>query len=323
MSKSKAKQQTPTEHPSSKLSGRTIIRAAHDRDNPYFIMRRDAAQDDSLTFESRGLLAYVLSKSDNWKVRLRDLMREGDVGLYVIRRLLRELERAGYLTRERTRSSGGRFDWLVTIHEQPRSSKKASNTPQVNNPPMDNPSADNPSADNPSADNQPIYKSKSQKKKEVRERDKDIKKVSVGRGAENAPRLPRSRYEKSAIRRYVDSIGDYVNNPGGFTHSLWLSGDADEDVASYLKRDEDWQERASKKGIEIVLKGWPHWSKDKNFKSWEAEITATVVGYFELWERALEEIRQKQINPFPMEAALQTYSTLVASELAGASSNAA
>ncbi len=37
------------EHPSSTLGDRTIIRSQRDRDNPYFLMRRDAAQDDRLS----------------------------------------------------------------------------------------------------------------------------------------------------------------------------------------------------------------------------------------------------------------------------------
>jgi hypothetical protein len=77
---SAAQPQSPVEHPSSTLGDRTIIRSQRDRNNPYFLMRRDAAQEGRLSWEARGLLAYVLSKADNWKIRLGDLRKQGSSG---------------------------------------------------------------------------------------------------------------------------------------------------------------------------------------------------------------------------------------------------
>lgn len=90
-----ARKQQPIEHPSSALTDRTIIRAEHGRKNPYFLMRRGVAQDSLLSFGARGVLAYLLSKSENWKVRLGDLRREGGIGRDAVRSLLRELEQGG------------------------------------------------------------------------------------------------------------------------------------------------------------------------------------------------------------------------------------
>jgi hypothetical protein len=107
------------EQASPKQSGSTIIRADHDRDNPYLMMRRDTAQDSRLSWEARGVIAYVLSKSDNWKIRMDDLRKQGSSGRDVTRRILNELESAGYLTRERIRLAHGHFDWECTLYEKP------------------------------------------------------------------------------------------------------------------------------------------------------------------------------------------------------------
>jgi hypothetical protein len=321
------KRQQPIEHPSSKLSDRTpITRAAHDRDNPYFLMRRDTAQDSSLSFEARGVLSYLLSKPDDWKVYVGDLRREGNIGKDQIQRILKELEIARYLTRKKCRDRLGQWDWQCLVNEKPMLS------PQPGFPAMDNPATGKPATENPA-----IYKI--QTKETTDEENTDTTAAAVcarslsssstsresgarARAATTTKQIALSRYTKKEIRLYVDGMKK-ARNPGGLTHTLWLSGDADEDVAEYLRHHECWQKQASKKAIEIALEGWPHWSNDKNWKGWEPRITATVVGYFELWERALEEIRQRQISPFPMEDALQTYVTLVASEIGRASSNAA
>jgi hypothetical protein len=56
----------------------------------------------------RGLLAYLLSRPDNWRVIVKDLQRRGDLGRDEIYALLRELRRAGYVVYIQAREPGGR-----------------------------------------------------------------------------------------------------------------------------------------------------------------------------------------------------------------------
>ena len=125
------------EHPSSAASDRTIIRAEHDRDNPYFPMRRDTAQDNRLSWEARGLLVYVLSKHNNWQIMLGDLRRQGSAGQNVTRSILRKLEADDYLIRRRVNNEMGYFEWECTIYEKPQKRKKQNgDSPSVENPSM-------------------------------------------------------------------------------------------------------------------------------------------------------------------------------------------
>jgi hypothetical protein len=69
-----------------------IIRARHDKDDPYFRLRRATAQDIQLSWAARGVITYVLSKPDNWEVRVEDLIDQGDLGRNAIYRILGELQ---------------------------------------------------------------------------------------------------------------------------------------------------------------------------------------------------------------------------------------
>lgn len=75
--------------------------------------------DASLSWEARGLQMYLLSKPDDWKVRLYDLIARGPAGEHKIQRMLRELEDAGYLLRKRFRRKDGTFAWLIIVLEHP------------------------------------------------------------------------------------------------------------------------------------------------------------------------------------------------------------
>lgn len=77
-----------------------IERAPHDRD--YTVIANDALRDERLSWKARGLLAYLLTKPDDWTVMQAELEAAGPDGRSAVRAGLAELERHGYLERERT-----------------------------------------------------------------------------------------------------------------------------------------------------------------------------------------------------------------------------
>jgi hypothetical protein len=70
----------------------TIIRAP--RRHRFVIIDQRAIEDTSLSWAARGLLGYLLSRPDDWKVLVNDLRKRGDLGRDGIYRLLRELRSA-------------------------------------------------------------------------------------------------------------------------------------------------------------------------------------------------------------------------------------
>jgi hypothetical protein len=85
----------------------------------YFVVDNALFSDDRLSWEARGLMGYLLSKPDDWQVRIHDLMRRGPAGEHKVRRMLRELQELGYLRRERIQRYDGTFAWETTIYEVP------------------------------------------------------------------------------------------------------------------------------------------------------------------------------------------------------------
>lgn len=102
---------------------RLIYRAEHSKENPYFQMLRAAAQNRELTFEARGVLAYILSKPDDWKVQPSDL--EQQCKKSVVYRVLAELIKHGYIDRVQERNDKKQIiAWHYLVHEYPLPKKQ-------------------------------------------------------------------------------------------------------------------------------------------------------------------------------------------------------
>lgn len=85
----------------------TIIRAQ--RRHRFVIVDQRAIEDGRLSWAARGLLAYLLSRPDDWKVLVNDLQRRGDLKRDGIHKLLRELRNVGYVHYQRRRDPDGRI----------------------------------------------------------------------------------------------------------------------------------------------------------------------------------------------------------------------
>jgi hypothetical protein len=96
-----------------------IIRI-HKKTGNYSIIDNTASQDDGLSLEALGFMAYLLPKPDNWQIRNTDLMKRFTIGRDKCSRILKELETAGYLLRTSSRNSvTGHFEWESHLFENP------------------------------------------------------------------------------------------------------------------------------------------------------------------------------------------------------------
>ena len=84
----------------------------------YFKMHNVTAQDSSLSWAARGMLAYLLSKSEGWKPSLTDLARQSPAGLDACRTIIAELIDARYVKRVEVRHKG-RIDYDTTVYDRP------------------------------------------------------------------------------------------------------------------------------------------------------------------------------------------------------------
>lgn len=107
-------------------TGRTIIRAAHNRENPYVMIRRAIFHGETRVKNlfDKGLMGYLLSLPDNWKISVEHLASENECNKETISKSLNRLIAQGYIIRNKvagTRGQFGGYEYLV--YEEPVFSK--------------------------------------------------------------------------------------------------------------------------------------------------------------------------------------------------------
>jgi hypothetical protein len=86
---------------------------------------RALIDDSRLQFDTRAIASWLIAKPDGWQIRLGALpyllqQRAGPgerMGRDRVRRMLRELENAGYLTRARSKKPDGRWAWRIELKD--------------------------------------------------------------------------------------------------------------------------------------------------------------------------------------------------------------
>lgn len=97
----------------------TIVRATKDRENPYVMINKEAISDTRLSWKARGLLAYILSKPNDWKVILEHLENQAPDGKTSLRSGIDELKKHGYVIRVAVRKNKKIDHWEFWVNETP------------------------------------------------------------------------------------------------------------------------------------------------------------------------------------------------------------
>lgn len=95
----------------------TTIRV--ERRRRFTTIDRKTINDSSLSFRARGLLIWLLDKPDDWRCNSEQIASEGKEGRDAVRAALAELQRAGYLTRQRVCAGRGRWVTETVVRERP------------------------------------------------------------------------------------------------------------------------------------------------------------------------------------------------------------
>lgn len=95
----------------------------------YTAIANAALRDTRLSWKARGILAYLLSMSDGWKIYLTELANRATDGIDSLRSGVRELEAAGYIVKQQTRDEQGKLTgWEYDVYEQPTDGKSNDET---------------------------------------------------------------------------------------------------------------------------------------------------------------------------------------------------
>jgi hypothetical protein len=78
----------------------SVIRVSKDKNNPYLIMNKACLDDISLSWKAKGILTYLLSLPDDWKVYIEELSKHTKDGIKSTNTGIKELITAGYIERK-------------------------------------------------------------------------------------------------------------------------------------------------------------------------------------------------------------------------------
>ncbi len=129
-----------------------VFRIEKNRD--YTVMSNHHLRNRSLSLKAKGLLSMILSLPEEWNYTTRGLASICKEGTDSIGTALKELERAGYIVRNRIRDSKGKImDVEYVIYETPHEPEPDTDMPHEDEPDTDDPCLENPDMDFPCLEN--------------------------------------------------------------------------------------------------------------------------------------------------------------------------
>jgi hypothetical protein len=127
------------------MQQQTIIRTQKDKDNPYSMIHRGYAQDSRLSWATRGMMTYLLTKPDGWTIQVQDLVNQGPSGRDAVYAMLREAREYGYMERKRERNEKGQLVWgPYILRERPLPENPYMDKPYTAEPDMGEPDTAKP-----------------------------------------------------------------------------------------------------------------------------------------------------------------------------------
>ena len=132
----------------------------------FTVMSNHHLRNAELSLKAKGLLSLMLSLPEDWDYTTKGLAHICRDGVDSISTTLKELERNGYLTRQRVRYGNGRLgDIEYTIHEKPVTAEGRELPPKRENPRQANPGQAKPGQAGPGQGNPAQLNTNQQKTK--------------------------------------------------------------------------------------------------------------------------------------------------------------
>lgn len=102
------------------MQSQTVLRVEKNKDNPFVMIDNRVFLDENLSWKAKGILGYLLSRPDDWKIIVGDLIKHSTDGKTSVYSGLDELLKHGYIERRERRSKEGQFmPTEYVIHEKP------------------------------------------------------------------------------------------------------------------------------------------------------------------------------------------------------------
>ena len=196
-----------------------VFRIEKTRD--YTVMSNYHLRDMELSCKACGLLSKMLSLPEEWDYTTRGLARICKDGVDSIGSALKELEKRGYLVRNRLRDGKGRIkDTEYIIYETPHLPSPDTETPDTTGPDMGEPDTAYPDTGNPDMDKPDTGEPRPEKPAQLNTKKSNTQKSKTDLSSTDSffPSAPApapatdGRTEREAIREQIEY--DYLVNPG-------------------------------------------------------------------------------------------------------------
>jgi hypothetical protein len=130
-----------------------IFRTPHDKKHPYVIINKEIFLSQFLTLKAKGLLGYLLSLPDDWKINSKHLAKVHGINVQTVYGILNELIAAGYVRKTEIKNAKGQF-FLYTyeVSESPIFATLKESLPEGKNSLAENPSGEKPPITNKDID---------------------------------------------------------------------------------------------------------------------------------------------------------------------------
>lgn len=121
-----------------------------EKTSDFTVMSNHHLRNKGLSLRAKGLLSQMLSLPPDWDYTLAGLAAINLEGIDAIREAVKELERGGYVTRERQRDASGRLGGCeYVIRERPALDLPTLENPTLVKPVLEEPVQDPPTLENP------------------------------------------------------------------------------------------------------------------------------------------------------------------------------
>ena len=158
-----------------------------EKNRGYTVMSNHHLRNAGLSLKSKGLLSMMLSLPEDWNYTTRGLAKICKEGTDSIGSALKELERAGYIVRNRLRDSKGKIvDVEYVIYETPH--PPDTGQPCEDEPDTACPDTENPDMDNPCLENRPQL---NKEKRNPEEQNTDSPSTEGSNPVLSTPKAPR------------------------------------------------------------------------------------------------------------------------------------
>ncbi len=194
----------------------------------YLVIDKTFLADKKLSWKAKGLMTYLLSLPDNWRLNVVDLMKRASDRRDSVRAILQELGKAGYIIKEDKRKANGKLDYPdYWVYETPQPVSTRSikpddfdegddqdELPQTDMPSITSPQTAFPAPVNPSPVNPTLISNKNNKYQENKKAAAVTEVVSESAGASESKK--ESAAASFANLKFAESdysIGNELSEP--------------------------------------------------------------------------------------------------------------